>query len=346
MLSIVDLSKQYQGHTASDIPAVRSVDLNVRAGEFFTLLGPSGCGKTTILRMISGLEQPDTGEIEIGGKTVFSRENNIDLAVGQREIGMVFQSFAIWPHMSVIQHLMFPLDVIRRKRGWSKEKAGQMATDMLKIVSMGTLADRNASSLSGGQKQRLALARALVAEPKIILLDEPLSNLDAKLRSGLRRDLKDIQKRTGTTFVYVTHDQDEALAISDRIAVVNGGEIQQIAAPREIYRNPSNRFVAEFVGQGTVITSEFARDRLRYLWGDGTGDFLVRPEDVSIRPIEKQTHAEELQGTVVSFDYFGDRSEVIVDCCGIEVVARGTDIELAQETSVAVSFDTGKFIQI
>jgi iron(III) transport system ATP-binding protein len=235
--------------------ALRGVDFRVQPGEFYTLLGPSGCGKSTTLRCIAGLERPDSGEIAIGDKVV--ADSRTFESPDKRPIGMVFQSYAIWPHMTVFKNVAFPLKQQRVPRN-QREK---LVMEALALVKMEELAHRPAPYLSGGQQQRVALARALVSKPQVLLLDEPLSNLDAKLREELRFEIKELTRRLGITTLYVTHDQTEALAMSDRIAVMLNGQILQEASPKELYLKPGAKFVAQFIGQvnffeGTVAKAE------------------------------------------------------------------------------------------
>jgi ABC-type Fe3+/spermidine/putrescine transport system ATPase subunit len=243
-IEVTDLVVQY-GH----VTAVRGVSFAVRPGEQLTLLGPSGCGKTTTLRAIAGLEPPTAGEIVIGGTAVFSSARRINVSAERRGLSMVFQSYAIWPHMTVFDNVAYGLRVRRLSAQEIAEKVG-WALDM---VQMGEFAQRSASKLSGGQQQRVALARAFVFSPSVLLFDEPLSNLDAKLRAEMRIELRELQHRVGITSVYVTHDLEEALAISDRIVVMRDGAIAQIGAPSEIYNFPRNAFVADFVGSANLI---------------------------------------------------------------------------------------------
>ena len=225
-------------------------------GEFITLLGPSGCGKTTMLRMIAGFEKPSSGELYIdeqlvsGGKTFVPPE--------KRGVGMVFQSYAVWPHMNVFENVAYPLRIQKK----SKEQIREAVERVLEIVHLTPYAERLPNQMSGGQQQRVALARALVAEPKLLLLDEPLSNLDAKLRETMRFEIKEIQKRTGITVVYVTHDQTEAMAMSDRIFLINRGAVQQEGTPQEIYNRPSNPFVADFLGKVDFFRGEAGNGRI------------------------------------------------------------------------------------
>ncbi len=234
------------------VRAVDRVSFEVREGELLVLLGPSGCGKTTSLRMIAGLEEPDGGEISIDGRLVSSAERNVFVPTEKRNIGMVFQSYAIWPHMTVFENVAFPLRVRRMRRNVITEKV----KSALALVGLEGLEQRPATHLSGGQQQRVALARALVFEPSLLLLDEPLSNLDAKLRVHMRLELKELQRRTGITSVFVTHDQAESMALADRIVVMDHGRVEQIGTAEEIYRTPSTRFVSEFVGSINLIAAE------------------------------------------------------------------------------------------
>jgi ABC-type Fe3+/spermidine/putrescine transport system ATPase subunit len=229
--------------------AVRDVSFTVGAGEHVTLLGPSGCGKTTTLRAIAGLERPTSGEIRIGGEPVFSSSPSINVPAERRGLSMVFQSYAIWPHMSVFDNVAYGLRVRKRP---AAEIAARVR-EALDLVQLGELSARSASKLSGGQQQRVALARAFVFSPSVLLFDEPLSNLDAKLRAEMRVELKELQRRLGITSVYVTHDLEEALAISDRIIVMRDGAIEQIGTPGEIYDRPRNTFVADFIGSANLI---------------------------------------------------------------------------------------------
>ena len=239
-----------------NVPAVRGVSFNVLPGEQLTLLGPSGCGKTTTLRAIAGLEQPTAGEIRIDGNIVYSSEARINIRAEKRGLSMVFQSYAIWPHMTVFENVAYGLRVRRTEAAELTEKVHQ-ALDM---VQMRSFASRRAAQLSGGQQQRVALARAFVFQPSVLLFDEPLSNLDAKLRADMRIELRELQHRLGITSVYVTHDLEEALAMSDRIVVMRDGLIEQTGTPDEIYRLPSNAFVADFVGSANLIRGRHRRD--------------------------------------------------------------------------------------
>ena len=234
------------------VPALQGVGFDVPLGSTVSLLGPSGCGKTTMLRSIAGLETPNAGRISIGDTVVFDSERMIDLPSEKRQIGMVFQSYAVWPHMTVGQNVGFPLKIRRIPASEIKSRV----RDVLSLVGLDGLADRPSTNLSGGQQQRVALARAIVHEPRLVLFDEPLSNLDAKLRQQMRTELKLLQDRLGFTAIYVTHDQEEALALSDTVIVMNHGRVEAMASPRELFTNPRTPFVASFVGFDNLYEGE------------------------------------------------------------------------------------------
>ncbi|HEV7658096.1 MAG TPA: ABC transporter ATP-binding protein, partial [Mycobacteriales bacterium] len=267
MLSVQNLVKSYDPDSGgARVRAVDDVSFTVEDGEMFTLLGPSGCGKTTTLRSVAGLEKPDAGRIAVDERVLFARDPAggappVDVAVNRRGLGMVFQSYAIWPHMTVFDNVAFPLQVRHRGvRTTPKAEIAERVERVLEVMQLGEYVGRRAITLSGGQQQRLALARALVTRPPLLLLDEPLSNLDAKLRESLRFELKRLQRELGVTSVYVTHDQTEALALSSKIAVMRDGKVQQIGRPRDVYERPESRFVAEFIGSsnflpGTVVSA-------------------------------------------------------------------------------------------
>ncbi|MBO0822682.1 MAG: ABC transporter ATP-binding protein [Actinobacteria bacterium] len=318
MIKMTGLVKRFPGRTVT-ANAVDGLDLDVADGEFVTLLGPSGCGKTTTLRMIAGLERPDRGEIEIGGQLLSAPERGIFVGAHRRPIGIVFQSYAIWPHMTVIDNVAFPLRVERPRI--SREDIRSRSLAALDLVGLTDLADRPAPALSGGQQQRVALARALVREPKVLLLDEPLSNLDAGLRDRMRDEIRAVQQRLGITTVFVTHDQDEALAISDQVVVMNQGRIEERGLPQEIYTFPRSEFTARFLGIsntfiGTVrsvladVTEvEVAAGQLRCRSTEGlsVGDrvsVFMRPE--SFRLSRKNPEVPCWQGTVEFSIYHGD----------------------------------------
>jgi iron(III) transport system ATP-binding protein len=244
-ITITQMTKKYGANAVVD-----DLNLTIEDGEFFTFLGPSGCGKTTTLRCIAGLETPDAGSIAIGGATVFDASRKTWVPPERRNAGMVFQSYALWPHMSVLGNVTYPL----RRRGVGAADARRAAGAALDMVSLQGMSNRSISALSGGQQQRVALARALVSEPRIVLFDEPLSNLDAKLRADMRDQIGAVAREVGTTSVYVTHDQTEALTLSDRIAVMKAGKIQQIGSPEDIYARPQTPFVADFVGFDNLLS--------------------------------------------------------------------------------------------
>jgi iron(III) transport system ATP-binding protein len=251
VLRVEGLFTEYPNEKGEIVRAAQDVTFTVPEGQLFTLLGPSGCGKTTTLRSIAGLEKPRVGEIAVNDRVVYSSSKGVFIAPNRRGFGMVFQSYAIWPHMNVFQNTAFPLEVGDKK--YSRQEIRDKVMRVLTAVQLDHLADREATKLSGGQQQRLALGRALVMEPALLLLDEPLSNLDAKLREKMRFELKRLQRELGITTVYVTHDQSEALALSHSIAVMSDGRIQQIGSPREIYERPLNAFVADFVGSTNFL---------------------------------------------------------------------------------------------
>jgi iron(III) transport system ATP-binding protein len=339
VLSVRSLFTEYPGERGTVVKAAQDVSFEVPEGKLFTLLGPSGCGKTTTLRSIAGLERPVSGEIEVGGRTMYSSARGIFVAPNKRNFGMVFQSYAIWPHMNVFQNVAFPLEVRRMARKQIREKVMRV----LQSVQLDHLVDRDATKLSGGQQQRLALARALVMEPQLLLLDEPLSNLDAKLRDRMRSELKRLQRELGLTTVYVTHDQSEALALSHEIAVMNDGRVVQVGTPREIYEQPKDQFVADFVGTtnfitGTVTAVEDGNGRC--LVGSGLGPLRVqasqgvakdtaviisvRPEDVELS--EQQPQAAEgenvCKALVTAKDFLGEYLDFQLKVGDVVLLAR------------------------
>jgi iron(III) transport system ATP-binding protein len=306
-ISIRGLSKSYGG--ASDLAAVAHLSLDIGDGQFVTLLGPSGCGKTTTLRLIAGFIAPDAGTIVADGRLLSSREQVVPPEA--RGMGMVFQNYAVWPHRTVLENVVFGLKLRRVAAAEARERVKRA----LALVNLTGLESRLPGELSGGQQQRVALARSLVVEPKILLLDEPLSNLDAKLRERMRGELKQLQRRTGITFIYVTHDQSEALALSDRIAVIHGGRLQQLGTPQEVYARPASRVVADFMGlinllPATVITKAPSGVRLQTAAGWTTVvdvpveaisgqrvEIAVRPENVRL---QRHTEADQGQAATVT----------------------------------------------
>src|SRR5262245_60365920 len=241
--------------TFGRVVAVDRLSFVAKAGEFLTLLGPSGCGKTTTLRLIAGLERPDAGTIHLGERLLSSAEAGVFVQPERRGMGMVFQSYAVWPHMTVFENVAFPLQELRVPRREIRERV----LAMLETVGLGGLADRHAPMLSGGQQQRVALARALVSNPEVLLLDEPLSNLDARLREEMRFELRDMQARLGITSIFVTHDQAEAMTLSDHIVVMNHGQIEQEGTPQEVYERPRTQFVMDFLGRANHLPARLVR---------------------------------------------------------------------------------------
>ena len=317
-IGVVEVSKRFGG-----VSAVEDVSLEIGDGEFFSLLGPSGCGKTTTLRMIAGFERPDAGRIFLQGDDV------TDVPANRRPVNMVFQQYALFPHMSVYDNVAFGLKVKRVPRA----EHGERVQEMLRVVSLEGLDRRRARQLSGGQQQRVALARALVNRPAALLLDEPLGALDVKLRKQMQLELKRIQNDLGTTFVYVTHDQEEALAMSDRIAVMNGGHVEQIGTPREIYERPDTAFVADFIGSLNALELRIDElvgvnavmrlgeaERLVVPVGPGhrAGESVrvaVRPERVQIEPVGSPllNGGSRLEGTIAEIVFLGMYTQFHVD---------------------------------
>ena len=317
------------------VNAVDGVSFSLHPSEIFTLLGPSGCGKTTTLRLVAGLEEPDGGEILINNVTVAAPDRGLFVPPEKRQLGMVFQSYAIWPHLTVFENIAFPLRVRRE----SADDVRRRVHQALEIVGLTGFAERGATQLSGGQQQRVALARALVYEPAILLLDEPLSNLDAKLREQMRVEIRALQRKLGLTVLYVTHDQAEAMTLSDRIAVVNGGRFEQIGTPEEVYENPATPFVAEFLGrvvsfEGRIARGpagcwiEFPNGAGRCALANATADSLTdgaparvitRPENVEIR-VAGGPAPNQLAATIEQVAYLGERFEYHVKAAGISFV--------------------------
>ena len=326
-----------------DVTAVSDFGLTVKDGEFVSLLGPSGCGKTTSLRMIAGFERATEGEIYIGDHCVSSHIKNTFVPPEKRDIGMVFQSYAVWPHMTVTENVAYPLKIQKVPK---EERAARVA-EMLKLVHLDEYGSRYPHQLSGGQQQRVALARALVMRPGLLLLDEPLSNLDAKLRESMRFEISSIQKELGITVIYVTHDQSEAMTMSDRVVVMSRGVIQQIGTPYEIYRNPANKMVADFIGLVNFVEGEVQGDRV-YISGTGvsfpntsgiTGSatIAVRPENITM-----SRTSGTIEGTLVHRFYLGDAVDYRVQCKHhvIRVIVKGAELkEFTDGEKVYLDFD-------
>jgi ABC-type Fe3+/spermidine/putrescine transport system ATPase subunit len=321
IIEVRDLVKTFGPVTALD-----GIGFTIGKGEVFTLLGPSGCGKSTTLRIVAGLETADGGEILLNGRPVLSVARHINVAPEKRDMGMVFQSYAIWPHMTVAENVAYPLKL----RGLPSGEIRDRVTKALDLVDLTAQTDRDAPKLSGGQQQRVALARALVYEPEVLLLDEPLSNLDVKLREQMRFELKLLQERLGLTLIYVTHDQSEALSLSDHIALMNLGRIEQLGAPNDLYEHPATEFVRDFLGKtitlsGTVTAVENGTARVKLTGAQGELScaangptavaghavmMAIRPERV--RLITDTSGNNSLAGHVETVLYQGDRSECLV----------------------------------
>lgn len=319
-IRLVGLTKRF-----GEMTAVDSIDLEIRSGEFFSMLGPSGSGKTTVLRLIAGFDQPTSGVIELDGRDVSAR------APFERDVNTVFQDYALFPHMSLLENVAYGL----RVRGVNKAVRRQRAAEALEQVQLGSLLDRRPSQLSGGQRQRVALARALVVRPKVLLLDEPLGALDLKLRQQMQVELKELQQDLGITFVFVTHDQEEALTMSDRIGVFNKGQIEQIGTPEEIYERPNGSFVANFVGTSNIFSSALSQS----LYGRND-HFSVRPERIQLRPLPSQDADTGVEATVSALVYLGHATQVRVSLAdGTTAVAlipvtasRGAEFAVGQPT--------------
>jgi len=344
LLEFSNVVKRY-----GDTTVVDGISFTVAPGEFFTLLDPSGCGKTTTLRMIAGLEIPNGGEITLQGRTLAAPARGILVPIDKRNMGMVFQSYAIWPHLTVFENVAFPL----RVRGEPRATIRKRVLDALEVVGLGGYENRGSTELSGGQQQRVALARAIVYTPALLLLDEPLSNLDVKLREQMRLELHDLHKRLNLAVVYVTHDQAEALALSDRIAVVNHGVLEQVGTPTEVYEHPRTRFVGDFLGRTIILKGTLRKDagnRVVDVLGSGrvlvNGDasfddgagvrILSRPEDISLLPAGDLA-PHQVVGKVPHVAYMGDHLEYTIEAAGRTLVmpsskrdahAVGSDVRL------------------
>jgi iron(III) transport system ATP-binding protein len=338
VLTITALQKTFQ-LSGKPFAALRGVDLEIASGEFFVLLGASGCGKTTMLRCIAGLERPDAGTIAIDGTTVFSTPQRVAIAPERRPIGMVFQSYAVWPHMDVFENIAFPL-----REGVRRLERGQIAdrvNSVLDLLELREMADRPVTTLSGGQQQRVALARALALRPKVLLMDEPLSNLDLTLQIHLRRHIKELMHTLGLTTVYVTHNQSEALEMGDRIAVMENGRMVQMGRPIELYRSPQHEAVARFIGEMNLIGGRvisLARDHAVAETPLGVlractpalpalrpGDrcFVgIRPEDVEVRASSEPGSGNECAAVVTAVRFVGDALLYACQANGCELQLR------------------------
>ncbi len=327
ILTIENASKSFQAPEGGLIRALDDVSLNVGRNEFLTLLGPSGCGKTTLLRAVSGFEGLDSGEIYIDGHAVGRQPAH------KRPVNTVFQRYALFPHLSVARNVSYSLDV----RGVDKAEIASRVGQMLELVGLAGMGERRIGQLSGGQQQRVALARSLIARPKILLLDEPLSALDRNLRHRMQQELKKLQHELGISFVFVTHDQEEALVMSDRIAVLNGGRIQQLDTPEALYRRPTNEFVARFVGESNLLPGTVASvdgDRCAVTLRDGTviagcpnpgldeGDAvqaLIRPETI-VEASPGETGGHEISGTIAESYFVGSHYQLLLAADGMSPI--------------------------
>ena len=325
LIELKGISKSYDGEKVID-----SMNLYIRDGEFITLLGPSGCGKTTTLRIIGGFETADEGELYFDGKEIS------DVPAYKRHINTVFQKYALFPHLNVYENIAFPLRLKKKPEDEIKRRV----TEMLKMVALSGFENKSVSTLSGGQQQRVAIARALISHPKVLLLDEPLGALDLKLRKDMQNELKTIQQAIGITFIYVTHDQEEALSMSDTVVVMADGEIQQIGTPTDIYNEPKNAFVADFIGESNIIDGVMLEDKRVRFSGhtfdcvDGgyekneAIDVVVRPEDVDVVAPDKGM----LTGKVTSVTFKGVHYEIIVDIRGFKWMIQSTDYVAPEAT--------------
>lgn len=318
IIDLKNISVSFDGE-----PILKNLNLYIRDKEFITLLGPSGCGKTTTLRIIGGFLEPDEGTVIFDGKKI----NGVP--PHKRQVNTIFQRYALFPHLDVYENIAFGL----RVKKWPEKKIRDKVNEMLALVNLKGFKRRKIASLSGGQQQRVAIARALANEPRVLLLDEPLGALDLKLRKDMQVELKNIQQRMGITFIYVTHDQEEALSMSDTVVVMDSGVIQQIGTPEDIYNEPKNAFVADFIGESNIIDGVMVRDKLVKMYGrefpclDGgfaenePVDVVIRPEDIDIVPMEQG----QLVGTVTSVTFKGMQYDIIVDFRGFKWLIQTTD---------------------
>ena len=335
LIRLNGISKSFDGETVLD-----HINLEIQNREFITLLGPSGCGKTTTLRIIGGFETPDEGDVFFDGKRIN------DIPPYQRQVNTVFQRYALFPHLNVFDNIAFGL----RIQKCPDEQIKSKVKEMLALVNLRGFERRKVSTLSGGQQQRVAIARALVNQPKVLLLDEPLAALDLKLRKDMQNELKNIQHQTGITFIYVTHDQEEALSMSDTVVVMAHGKIQQIGTPTDIYNEPVNAFVADFIGESNIVDGIMLADYRVKLAGhtfdcvDGgfapgeAVDVVIRPEDVDVVPKEKGM----LQGLVTGVTFKGVHYEIIVDVDGFKWMIQTTDF-VAEGETIGISIDPDAF---
>lgn len=331
LIELKGVSKSFDGEQV-----LKDINLDIHKKEFITLLGPSGCGKTTTLRLIAGFVTPDEGDVLINGKKVN------DVPPYKRNVNTVFQRYALFPHLNVFENIAFGLRLTKE----SDEKIAERVKEMLKLVNLTGFEKRSVSNLSGGQQQRVAIARALINSPEVLLLDEPLGALDLKLRKDMQVELRNMQKKTGITFIYVTHDQEEALSMSDTVVVMADGKIQQIGTPEKIYNEPANAFVADFIGESNIVNGTMIRDyevsfaKQTFKCEDAgfapdePVDVVVRPEDIDIVPVEESM----LTGKVTSVTFKGDYYEVIVDIDNFKWMIETTD-RVNVGSTIGISID-------
>ncbi|MBS7402415.1 MAG: ABC transporter ATP-binding protein [Oscillospiraceae bacterium] len=320
LIRLIDCRKEFDGEVVLD-----SINLGIKDKEFLTLLGPSGCGKTTTLRIIGGFLKPDSGEVIFDGVRIN------DVPPHKRKVNTVFQKYALFTHLNVFENIAFGLRVQRPKL--SEKEIARRVHEALELVALKGYEKRSVSQLSGGQQQRIAIARAIVNRPQVLLLDEPLGALDLKLRKDMQRELKQIQQQVGITFIYVTHDQEEALTMSDTVVVMNKGEIQQIGTPLDIYNEPKNAFVADFIGESNIIDGVMVEDKIVRMYGHNflcldkgfakneAVDVVVRPEDIDIVPVEQG----QITGVVTDVTFKGMQYDIIVDFQGFKWLIQTTD---------------------
>jgi len=322
IISLSNITVSFDGE-----PVVKDFNLQIRDGEFVTFLGPSGCGKTTVLRTIGGFIKPDKGDVYFEGKKIN------DLPPHKRPVNTIFQRYALFPHLNVYDNIAFGMRLKKK----SEAEIKKTVNEMLHMVNLGGMAHRGVGQLSGGQQQRVAIARALANEPKVLLLDEPLSALDLKLRKDMQAELKKIQQAVGITFIFVTHDQEEALSMSDTVVVMDKGNIQQIGTPIDIYNEPKNAFVADFIGESNILDGTMIDDYLVEVAGQrfksldsGFGkmapvDIVIRPEDIDV--VEASSKAAHINGEVTSVTFKGVHYEIIVDVDGFKWMIQSTDAQ-------------------
>ncbi|RUZ72333.1 ABC transporter ATP-binding protein [Mesorhizobium sp. M7A.F.Ca.US.006.01.1.1] len=356
MLSVRNLTKKY-----GTVQAVQPISFEVQQGDFFTLLGPSGCGKTTTLQCIAGLETPSSGEILVDGKVIYSGAQNVLVPANKRRLGMVFQSYAIWPHMSVFENVAFPL--LHGNVTVARQDVRPKVMKALSLVKLSDYADRPSPHLSGGQQQRIALARALVHEPRLLLLDEPLSNLDEKLRESMRSELRLLVKSLGITTIFVTHDQTEALSMSDGIALMRDGQIVQMGSPRDIYLHPTTSFSADFMGRSNLISGVVGNDsscidtevgKIRCevparFKNDDRVYLVVRPRAITVHrlPCASAESGNSRTGTIRQLHFLGDtvEAEIAVGSCEVRVYI-DPFVDVKVDDQVRVDFPSDRCVVV